>query len=155
MKDDIDQLQLFEQHIQVSIQLPQSMRIGLGLGGSTAITGAAGIGATIGAAIGALAIGVGVAAGTGLALGAVIGGGLGASIAGAVVRRSYKAAKDKQMEEITATELKLYYAELLSRIPKMSAYLTTWAEKQINFKIVVTGVKGEGVSTVLSSCTNK
>ncbi len=37
---------------------------------------------------------------------------------------SYKAAKDKQMEEIDAAELQLYYAELLSRIPKMSAYLT-------------------------------
>ncbi len=154
---DIDQLQLFEQHIQVkenSIQLPQNMRIGFGLGGSTAITGAAAVGATIGAVIGALAIGVpsfGVAAGTGLVLGAVIGGGLGASIAGVVVGGSYKAAKDKQMEEIDASELKLYYAELLSRIPKMSAYLITWAKKQINCKIVVTGMKGEGVSTVAAA----
>ena len=158
---DIDQLQLFEQHIQVkenSIQLPQNMRIGLGLGGSSAIAGAAVVGATIGAVIGAVAIGVpsfGVAAGTGLALGAVIGGGLGASVAGAAVGGSYKAAKDKQMEEIDASELKLYYAELLSRIPKMSAYLTTWAEKQINCKIVVTGVKGEGVSTVTAALIGK
>ncbi len=158
---DIDQLQLFEQHIQVkenSIQLPQNMRIGLGLGGSSAIAGAAVVGATIGAVIGAVAIGVpsfGVAAGTGLTLGAVIGGGLGASVAGAAVGGSYKAAKDKQMEEIDASELKLYYAELLSRIPKMSAYLTTWAEKQINCKIVVTGVKGEGVSTVTAALIGK
>ncbi len=158
---DIDKLQLFEQHIQVkenSVQLPTKMRIGLGLGGSSAIAGAAALGATIGAVIGALAIGVpsfGVAAGTGLALGALIGGGLGASIAGAAVGGSYKAIKDKQMEEISADELKLYYAELLSRIPKMNVYLTTWAGKQIHCNIVVTGVKGEGVSTVAAALIGK
>ena len=88
------------------------MRVGLGIGGSTAIAGAAAIGATTGAVIGALAIGIpsfGVAAGTGLALGAVIGGGVGAGIAGAAVGGSYRAAKNKQLEEISAPELKLYY----------------------------------------------
>ncbi len=154
---DIDQLQLFEQHIQVkenSIQLPQNKRIDLG----SAIAGAAVVGATIGAVIGTLAIGVplfGVAAGTGLVLGAVIGGGFEVSIAGAALGGNYKVAKDKQMEKIDTSELKLYYAELLSRIPKMSAYLTTWAEKQLNYKIVVTGVKGEGVSTVAAALIGK
>ncbi|XP_064407736.1 uncharacterized protein LOC135352489 [Halichondria panicea] len=154
---DIDHLQLFEQHIQVkenSIQLSQNKRIDLG----SAIAGAAVVGATIGAVIGTLAIGVpsfGVAAGTGLVLGAVIGGGFEVSIAGAALGGNYKVAQDKQMEEIDASELKLYYAEFLSRIPKMSAYLTTWAEKQLNCKIVVTGVKGEGVSTVAAALIGK
>ncbi len=148
--EDAEQLQLFQQYIQVkenSIDLPKNVQIGLGIGGSSAIAGAAATGATVGAVIGALAIGIpsfGVAAGTGLVLGAVIGGGLGAGIAGAAVGGSYKAAKDRQMIEIDVSDLKLYYGELLSRIPITTDYLRLWAEKQMNCKVVVTGVKGEG-----------
>ena len=150
-----------EQPIQAkenSVDLPQNLKVGLGIGGSTAIAGAAAIGATTGALIGALAIGIpsfGVAAGTGLALGAVIGGGVGAGIAGAAVGGGYHAAKNKQLEEISVTELKLYYAVLLTRIPKMCDYLRKWAEKQVSCRIVVAGVKEEGVSTVAAALTGK
>ena len=141
-----------------SIDLPQNLKVGLGLGGGGAIAGAAATGATIGALIGALAIGIpsfGVAAGTGLVLGAVVGGGVGAGIAGAAVGGSYKAAKNKQQEEITATDLKLYYAALITYIPKMCAYLRRWAESQVSCRIVVAGVKEEGVSTVAAALIGK
>ena len=154
---DLLQLDFYQQSIQAkenSVDLPQNLKVGLGIGGSTAIAGAAAIGATTGALIGALAIGIpsfGVAAGTGLALGAVIGGGVGAGIAGAAVGGGYHAAKNKQLREISVTELKLYYAVLLTRIPKTYGYLRKWAEKQVSCKIVVTGVKGEGISTAAAA----
>ena len=158
---EISDLTFSQQPIQAkenSVDLPQNLKLGLGIGGSTAIAGAAAIGATTGALIGALAIGIpsfGVAAGTGLALGAVIGGGVGAGIAGAAVGGSYQAAKNKQLEEISASELKLYYAELLTRLPKVSAYLKKWADSQVSCRIVVTGAREEGVSTVAAALTGK
>ena len=158
---EISELTFLQQLIQVkenSVDLPQNLKLGLGIGGGTAIAGAAAVGATTGALIGALAIGIpsfGVAAGTGLALGAVIGGGVGAGIAGAALGGSYQAAKNKQLEEITTSELKLYYAELLTRLPRISAYLKKWAESQVSCRIVVTGARKEGVSTLAAAMAGK
>ena len=162
-KSNSSQLEFHEQPIQLkenSIELPQNIKLSLGIGGGSAIAGAAAVGATTGALIGALAIGIpsfGVAAGLGLLLGGIIGGGAGAGIAGAAVGGSYKMAKNKQLEKFDTTDMKLYYANLATCLPKISTYLKNWAEKQVRCEIMVTGVKGvdTGVSTLAAALTGQ
>ena len=158
---EIAEKEFYEQPIEVKeniVELPKSLKLGLGIGGGGAIAGAAAAGATTGALIGALAIGIpsfGVAAGAGLAIGALVGGGVGAGIAGAAVGGSYHLAKEKQMEEISIEDLGKYYTELLARTPKMYVFLNEWAEKQINCKIVVSGTEEEDVSTIAAALIGK
>ena len=146
-----------QQHIEVrenSVNLPKSTKVALGIGGGGAITGAAAAGATTGALIGALAIGIpsfGLAAGLGLLIGGLIGGGAGAGIASAAVGGAYAAARNQQQQEIPTQDLRTYYAELLCRLPRISAYLTEWTARQVNCRIVVAGIRGEGVSTLAAA----
>ena len=154
---EIQDIEFFEQQIEIkktSVELPTSIRVGLGIGGGGAVAGAAAAGATTGALIGALAIGIpsfGIAAGLGLLIGAVVGGGAGAGIAGAALGGTYHLAKSHQNNEIDTSDVKKYYAHLLTCFPSVRTYLTRWAEKKDHCTIVVAGIERESISTVAST----
>ena len=154
---DIETVPFYQQPIEIKegeVTLPMSAKLGLGIGGGGAIAGATAAGATTGALIGALAIGIpsfGIAAGLGLLIGGVVGGGIGGGVATAAVGGAYHIAKNQQQQEIRVRNQKLYYAELLTRIPKISNHLNQWARGQTTCKIVVVGIKQEGVSTAAAA----
>ena len=60
----------------------------------------------------------------GLLIGGVVGGGIGGGIASAAVGGAFLVTKNQQQQEIRARNQKLYYTELLSRIPRISEYLS-------------------------------
>ena len=154
---DIQCLPFYQQPIEIKegeVTLPLSAKLGIGIGGGGAVVGATAAGATTGALIGALAVGIpsfGIAAGVGLLIGVVIGGGIGGGLATAAVGGAYRGAKNQQQQEIRARNLRLYYAELLSRIPKVSDHLNQWARRQNTCRIVVAGIRKEGVSTAAAA----
>ena len=158
---DIQCLPFYRQPIEIkegAVTLPFSARLSLGIGGSSAIAGGTAAGATTGALIGALAIGIpsfGIAAGLGLLIGGLVGGGIGGGIAGAAVGGAYLAARNQQEQEIRARNQKLYYAELLSRIPRISEHLNQWAGRQTTCRIVVLGIRQEGVSTAAAAIAGR
>ena len=139
--------------------------------GGSAVTGAC-----IGAIIGAFALGIptlGIGTKSGIVLGAVIGGGVGGGVVGAAIGIEAVSKKLKGLAEVDrnktaarkrveeASQLKLQLMEVLHHFPYISAKLQDWVklkylvEKPINCKIVVTGVIGEGVSTVAAALIGK
>ena len=150
--NSLKDLPFHEQPIKVDNKgLSNRIKVGLGLGGGGAAAGA--VGATVGALIGALAIGIpsfGVAAGTGLVLGAVIGGGAGVGLAGAVGG----GLKLKQIMQAESSQ-EIDYEEILINIPQVAKSLKASARSQVACRIIVTGVIGEGTSTLAAALTGK
>ena len=160
--NSLKDLHFHKQPIKVDKKgLSYRIRVGLGLGGGGAaaagtVGGAAAagtVGATVGALTGALAIGIpsfGVAAGTGLVLGAVLGGGAGVGVAGA-------AGGGRKLKQIMQGESsqKIDYEEILINLPQVAKSLKASARSQVACRIIVTGVRGEGTSTVAAALTGK
>ena len=158
---DIQCLPFFQQPIEIKegeVTLSMSAKLALGIGGGGAIAGATAAGATTGALIGALAIGIpsfGIAAGLGLLIGGAVGGGIGGGIAGAAVGGAFLAARNQQQQEIRTRHQKTYYAEILTRIPRISGHLNKWARRQTTCRIVVAGIRREGVSTAAAAIVGR
>ena len=151
--EDIKQLAWEEQPIRINEPLSSKLKFIFGFGGSSAIAGAAATGASIGAVIGALAIGVpsfGVAATTGLVLGGVIGGGVGAGIAGAAVSGGIKLAKQNQASQQAHDHIKI-----LKHFPGVIAGLKKSASGRVACRFVISGLRGEGISTLAAALTKK
>ena len=147
--NSLKELPFHEQPIKVdNTGLPFRIKLGLGLGG-----GGAAVGATVGALIGALAIGIpsfGIAAGTGLVLGAVIGGKAGIGLAGAVEG----GLELKQIMQAESSQ-EIDYKEILINLPQVAKSLKASARSQVACRILVTGVRGEGTSTLAAALTGK
>ena len=150
---EIRDVPFHEQPISTNHGLLGKIKLAFGRARATsAIARVSESGERVGALVSALACGVsssGVAAGTGLLLGGPPGEDFGDSMAVTDLAGKNDSKNDSNPE----VNKKLGYAQMVTKFPKVSRELKTWASKRTTSKLVVTGMYREGVSTAATALT--
>ena len=150
---EIRDVPFHEQPISTYHGLLGKIKLAFRIAGATgAIARVSESGERVGALVSALACGVsssGVAAGTGL----LLGGSPGEDFKASMAVTDLAGKNDSKNDSNPVVNKKLGYAQMVTKFPKVSRELKTWASKRTTSKLVVTGMFREGVSTAATALT--